>query len=84
MSITPQEIEQLIKDNMEGSQDFQVKVEGGDGKYMVRVVSQAFEGLNAVKRQQAIYRILNPHIASGAIHAVSMDLLTPAEQAGRQ
>jgi acid stress-induced BolA-like protein IbaG/YrbA len=38
-----------------------------------------FEGLNAVKRQQAVYKVLNPHISSGAIHAVSMRLSTDAE-----
>jgi acid stress-induced BolA-like protein IbaG/YrbA len=33
-----------------------------------------------VKRQQTVYRVLNEHISSGAIHAVSMRLLTPNEQ----
>jgi acid stress-induced BolA-like protein IbaG/YrbA len=57
----------------------QVTVEGGDGKYLVTVVGDVFEGLNAVKRQQAIYKILNEHITSGAIHAVTMSLMTPGE-----
>ncbi|MXY89954.1 MAG: BolA/IbaG family iron-sulfur metabolism protein, partial [Gammaproteobacteria bacterium] len=38
-----------------------------------------FAGLNAVKRQQKIYAILGGHIASGAIHAVSMNLKSPDE-----
>lgn len=59
--------------------DCQVSVEGGDGKYLVTVVGDMFEGLNAVKRQQAIYKILNKHIASGAIHAVTMNLKTVSE-----
>lgn len=54
-------------------------VEGGDGKYLVTGVGQIFDGLNAVQRQQAIYKILNEHIASGAIHAVSMKLMTDVE-----
>ena len=59
--------------------DCQVTVEGGDGKYLVTVIGDVFEGLNAVKRQQTIYKILNEHISSGAIHAVTMRLMTVAE-----
>ena len=57
----------------------QVAVNGGDGKYLVTVVGDVFEGLNAVKRQQTIYKILNEHIKSGAIHAVTMSLMTANE-----
>lgn len=57
----------------------EVKVEGGDGKYLVTAVGNVFSGLNAVKRQQKIYQILNDHIASGAIHAVNMRLFTVDE-----
>lgn len=59
--------------------DCQVTVEGGEGKYLVSVVGDMFDGLNAVKRQQAIYKILNDHISSGAIHAVTMNLMTVNE-----
>jgi acid stress-induced BolA-like protein IbaG/YrbA len=59
--------------------DCQVAVEGGDGKYLVTVIGDVFEGLNAVKRQQTIYKILNEHITSGAIHAVTMSLKTVTE-----
>ena len=57
----------------------QVSVDGGDGKYLVTVIGDVFEGLNAVKRQQTIYKILNEHIKSGAIHAVTMSLMTANE-----
>ena len=56
-----------------------VAVEGGGGKFLVSVVGDVFAGLNAVKRQQTIYKILNQHIASGAIHAVTMRLQTEEE-----
>ena len=59
--------------------DCQVTVEGGDGKYLVTVIGDVFEGLNAIKRQQTIYKILNEHITSGAIHAVTMNLMTVNE-----
>lgn len=71
-----QEIQTLLESEIENQQ---VSVEGQEGKYLVRIVSDAFEGLNAVKRQQMVYRVLNPHISSGAIHAVSMELKTPGE-----
>ena len=70
------DIEQLLTASFD---DARVRVQGEGGKYLVQVVSDAFAGLNAVKRQQTVYRILNPHISSGAIHAVSMDLMTEAE-----
>ncbi len=56
-----------------------IKVDGGDGKYLVTAVGDIFQGLNPVKRQQMIYQVLNPHIASGVIHAVTMRLYTNDE-----
>ena len=70
------EIKDLINSEMENAS---VEVKGESGKYLVSVVSETFDGLNAVKRQQAVYRILNPHISSGDIHAVNMELSTPSE-----
>lgn len=75
-SMGNEEIAKLVR---EGIPDAEVDVQGGGGKYTLRVVSDRFAGLGPVKRQQTVYRILNPHIASGAIHAVSMDLRTRAE-----
>ena len=69
-------IEGLLEGHFSGDQ---ISVDGGDGKYQVSIVSAFFAGLNQVKRQQAVYKILNEHIASGAIHAVSMRLKTSDE-----
>jgi acid stress-induced BolA-like protein IbaG/YrbA len=60
-----------------------ITVEGEGAKFQVVAVGDTFFGLNPVKRQQKIYQILNPHIASGAIHAVSMRLMTLAERAAQ-
>ena len=73
----PEQIRQLLIVELP---DCEIAVEGGDGKYQVTVIGQVFEGLNAVKRQQKIYKILNDHISSGAIHAVTMRLMTAAER----
>lgn len=59
--------------------DCEIEVSGGGGKFTIAAVGSAFAGLNAVKRQQMVYAILGDHIASGAIHAVSMNLKTPEE-----
>jgi len=45
--------------------------------YEVTVISDSFEGLNAVKRQQAVYKALNAQIQDGTIHAVKIKALTP-------
>lgn len=77
-AITTREIENELASAFA---DASIQAEGEGGSYKVRIVSDAFSGLNAVKRQQAVYRVLNPHIASGAIHAISMELSTSGEHA---
>ena len=59
--------------------DCEIEVSGGGGKFTIAAAGPAFAGLNAVKRQQKVYAILNSHIVSGAIHAVSMNLKAPEE-----
>ena len=73
MSLSAQDIEQLLQRELP---DCNIMVEGGGGKFQVVATGDVFEGLNAVKRQQLIYKYLNPHIQSGAVHAVSMLLRT--------
>lgn len=76
MSISTGEIEALIRSELG---DAEVRVQGADAKYQIQVIADEFSGLNAVKRQQRIYRIINPYISSGEIHAVSMMLKTHEE-----
>ena len=53
---------------------------GGDGYHIdLTVVSNAFEGLNRVKRQQLVYGVLADVIRSGALHAVNIRARTVAE-----
>ena len=44
-----------------------------------RSISERFAGLSPVKKQQLVYATVNQHIASGAIHALSMQTFTPEE-----
>ena len=70
------EIENLLNNALP---DCDINVEGGSGKYLVTVIGEVFEGLNSVKRQQLIYKILDSFITSGKIHAISMKLQTITE-----
>ncbi len=76
MAMSTAEIARLLTNALPGAS---VDVQGTEGKYQVQVISGVFDGLNRVKRQQTIYKVLNEHIQSGAIHAVSMQLQTPGE-----
>ena len=76
MAMSTGEIARLLTRALPGAN---VDVQGEGGKYQVQVISGVFAGLNRVKRQQTIYKVLNEHIQSGAIHAVSMLLQTPEE-----
>jgi len=58
-----------------------IDVEGEGAKFSVAIVSDAFTGKRPVPRQQMVYAALNEHIASGAIHAVTMVLKTTSEAA---
>lgn len=73
------DIRQLLEEGL-GEADIQVQMDGN--KVGVMITSAAFDGLNRVKRQQLVYRLLNEKIESGEIHAVSMKCLAPDEAAG--
>lgn len=76
--MAPSEIQALLESSLP---DIQWTVDGDGYQYFVEGVGAAFEGLNAVKRQQLVYKILNPMIADGSLHAVTIRTYTPAEKA---
>jgi stress-induced morphogen len=49
------------------------------GHYVVRIVSDQFEGKMLVERHQMIYAILREELREDKIHALSLKTLTPAE-----
>ncbi len=52
----------------------------GDGSHFgVRVVSDDFDGMTAVKRQQKVYALVKDQIASGELHALSIKTYTQQE-----
>ena len=74
--MSPHEIQVLIEQGIEGAKAI---VEGEGNKFQATVVSDCFEGLSPVKKQQLVYATINPHIASGVIHAITMQTFTRAE-----
>lgn len=63
----------------QGLKDSEVRLDAEGNKLSLYIVSDVFQGLSRVKRQQIIYALLNDKIASGEVHAVSMKTLTKAE-----
>ncbi len=72
-----EEVKTLIDQSIAGC-DVDVTIDGSHVHLVV--VSEAFESLSAVKRQQLVYGALKDVIASGEIHAVHMKTYTPAER----
>lgn len=71
-----EEVQALIANHIPGSHA-EVRIEGNH--VHLAVVSDQFEGLGPVKKQQLVYGALNEAIADGRIHAVHMQTYTPAE-----
>ncbi|MDD7804519.1 MAG: BolA/IbaG family iron-sulfur metabolism protein [Endozoicomonas sp. (ex Botrylloides leachii)] len=59
--------------------DSEILVEGEGCDFQVTVISDQFQGILPVKRQQMVYRHLNDFIRRGEIHAVTMKTHTRHE-----
>lgn len=71
---------EIIKEKLENALSLdECIVKGENGTFQVIAVSELFETLSRVKKQQTIYAPLKEDIASNAIHALSIKALTPAE-----
>lgn len=79
--MTPENVKSLIES---GIPDAQVKVTGDGSKFEAVIISEAFEGLSPVKEHQLVFATVSEHIASGAIHALSLKTYTPGEWNSRQ
>lgn len=76
--MTPGEIEQLISAGL----DCQVRVSSDDNTHFdAIVVSADFAGKRPLQRHQMVYKTLG-ELMGGEIHALSIQALTPDEQAG--
>lgn len=70
------EIRSLIEAAIPGCR---VTVAGEGCNFSVTVISDVFAGLSPVKRQQRVLAAVQEPLASGALHAISLTVLTPTE-----
>lgn len=64
---------------LEGIPDAKIELDGDGYHFEAVIISQAFKGLNKIKRSQLVYGILNSWISSGELHAISFKTMTPDE-----
>ena len=76
MSISNEAVIELIKSNFP---DATITVDGDGYKYQTTVICKSFEGLNTLKRHQAVYTSANSAITSGDLHALTITAKTPDE-----
>lgn len=55
---------------------------GGESHFRVVVVTDRFEGVGRVQRQQQVYGVLG-EVIKGGVHALSMMTATPGEYEGQ-
>lgn len=79
--MTPEEIKALIE---AGLTDCTAIIDGEGCNLAATVISPDFEGMSMVKEHQAVYKLVNEHIASGALHALTIKAYTPEEWEQRQ
>ena len=75
--VSTQEVESMIKAQM---QDAEVQVQdltGGGDHYQVTVVSSQFANKGLVQQHQLVYAALQQAVSSEAIHALAIKTYTP-------
>ena len=74
--MTPEKITSLIQASFSGAE---IMVEGDDGvHFRARIISHQFSGLSAIARHRLVYASLGDAM-DAAIHALSLETLTPEE-----
>ena len=62
--------------------DALVDLDGADCSFEMIVISEAFEGLNTLRRQQPILALFKDELATGTLHALTVKARTPQERSG--
>lgn len=70
------EIESILKQSLTLSE---LVVTGEGSHFQVIAVSDSFEGLSRVKKQQLVYAPLKAQIADGSLHALTIKAFTPEQ-----
>ena len=74
--MTTDEIKALIEAGIESAD---VTVSGDGGMFETTVISDKFDGMMPVKKQQMVYATVNSEISNGNIHALTIKAYTPKE-----
>lgn len=81
-TLSPAEVESLIAKDYP---DAQVMIEGQGCDLTITVISRKFDGLAMVKQHQGVMSTLTGPLASGRLHAVTLNTFTPGQwQAGQE
>jgi len=64
--------------------DSKVEITGDGSKFEARVISDSFDGVSTIKRHKMVYAVLDEHIKSGAIHALTIKAFTRDEWAEKE
>ncbi len=67
-----------------GLKDAEIEVIGDGRHFQARIVSADFDGLPLLRRHRLVYDLLQAHIDSEVLHAISMRTLTPAQAAAEK
>ena len=73
-------LENTIRANLERDfTDASIDLAVDGNRCLIRIVSDDFEGKLRVRREQSVYACLKELLASGDLHAVTIEAKTPAE-----
>ena len=56
-----------------------VRVEGAEAHFSAIVIAKAFEGKSRIEQHQMIYALFKKEMDGGAVHALQLRTITPAE-----
>jgi acid stress-induced BolA-like protein IbaG/YrbA len=71
----------LVESTIDGAS---AEVTGDGSKFEARVVSDTFENMPTIKRHKMVYAVLDEHIKTGAIHALTIKAFTKNEWANKK
>ena len=74
------EVKSIIEAGISGCE---ATVTADGGKYTAIVVSDEFDGKTMLAEQKMVYALVNEHIQSGAIHALTIKAFTKSEWAAQ-
>lgn len=74
------EVERIIEAGIAGCE---ATVTADGSKYTAVVISDEFEGKTMIAEQKMVYALVNEHIISGAIHALTIKAFTKSEWAAK-